>query len=76
MDDVPRVSMAKHDGNSRDEVLRRMLKTPPAPRRPIGKRRNVDNERLVEEIKRNPDKLDELARELGQTDEEPGGTSP
>ncbi len=53
-----------------------MLKTPPAPRRPIGKRRNVDNERLVEEIKRNPDKLDELARELGQTDEEPGGTSP
>ena len=35
---------------------------------PRGQRRKAEDERLIEEIKHNPDKLAELARELGQND--------
>jgi len=48
-----------------------MLRTPPAPRKPKRRSQVEDHEAdqaLIEEIKRNPDKLDELARQIGGGD--------
>ncbi len=53
--------MGKLADNSRDDVLRRMLKTPPAPHNPLGKRKKAG-------IKSDLDKLDKMAPELERCD--------
>jgi hypothetical protein len=57
--------MGKPEEKERDDVLRRMLKTPPAPHKPIGKRNKADDAAPIEEAKSNPNKPRELGARSG-----------
>jgi hypothetical protein len=45
--------MSKEE-KQRDDVLRRMLKTPPVVRKPLGKRRKSESERMPVKIRKRP----------------------